>query len=311
MQLTRYSATYESNFDGDCLADINENEDGDFVFYEDVAALEAEIAELRAKLSDRVPTRPTDISDSLREYAGNPGYSHSDYADTMRRAADECERFYGGMMNWKRTADQKDSEINELRAKLAAAEARTVLTDEQIMYATCDLRLTDYEMLIEYNIAIARAILAASAAPAAMPSSLRAYIFNAIDGQAKNPRTKSAWENIRKQFEDFLSAAPAAQADDMHTFANIAGEISIGAQPYFEPLLSSAAWDTEYGDGVPSESLENFINVFASKAMEYALVIGRALPPAILEVNGSLPTIEQVWNNAMQQANAARAAEGK
>jgi hypothetical protein len=52
----------------------------------------------------------TDISKQLREYAGNNGYSHNDYADTMRAAADEIDRYYGGMMNWKRTAEAKGRE---------------------------------------------------------------------------------------------------------------------------------------------------------------------------------------------------------
>jgi len=49
--------------------------------------------------------KPTDISARLREYADNNGYSHNDYADTMRAAADEIERYYGGMMAWKATVE--------------------------------------------------------------------------------------------------------------------------------------------------------------------------------------------------------------
>jgi hypothetical protein len=90
-------------------------------------AMVAEIAELRAAA---VPTAPTDISAQLREFAGNPGFSHCDYADVMRLAADECERFYGGMAAWKRTAEKKDADwnaermerINE-RCKARATEA--------------------------------------------------------------------------------------------------------------------------------------------------------------------------------------------
>jgi len=55
------------------------------------------------------PRNPTDISTRLLEYASNPGYSHNDYADTMRAAAEEIERYYGGMMAWKRTAEAKDA----------------------------------------------------------------------------------------------------------------------------------------------------------------------------------------------------------
>lgn len=69
--------------------------------------------------------KPTDISTRLREYASNPGYSHNDYADVMRTAADECERFYGGMVAWKETAQQKDrswsASIQEIVDKRLAA----------------------------------------------------------------------------------------------------------------------------------------------------------------------------------------------
>lgn len=34
----------------------------------------------------------TTTADYLREYAANPGYSHADYADVMRKGADELER---------------------------------------------------------------------------------------------------------------------------------------------------------------------------------------------------------------------------
>ncbi len=75
----------------------------------------------RAVVQAQEPRKPTDISQRLREYASNSGYSHNDYADTMRVAADECERFYGGMVAWKETAQQKDRTIIDLRAKLADA----------------------------------------------------------------------------------------------------------------------------------------------------------------------------------------------
>lgn len=61
------------------------------------------------------PSQPTDISRQLRKFAGDPGYIHGDYADVMRRAADECERFYGGMMAWKQTAEKKDADWNAER----------------------------------------------------------------------------------------------------------------------------------------------------------------------------------------------------
>lgn len=81
------------------------------------AASAARIAELEAQVSAlKAQKLATEISADLREYAGNPGYSHGDYADTMRKAADEIERYYGGMMNWKRAAEAKDAQFSALKA---------------------------------------------------------------------------------------------------------------------------------------------------------------------------------------------------
>lgn len=61
----------------------------------------------------------TDISARLREYASNPGYSHNDYADTMHAAAYEIERYYGGMLAWKQTAETKDKKLSdEIQARV-------------------------------------------------------------------------------------------------------------------------------------------------------------------------------------------------
>jgi hypothetical protein len=59
----------------------------------------------------------TDMSARLRETADQqPGWR-----PLLTAAADEIERYYGGMMNWKRTAEAKDADIISLRAALAAA----------------------------------------------------------------------------------------------------------------------------------------------------------------------------------------------
>lgn len=57
--------------------------------------------------------QPTDISKQLREYAADSGYSHNDYADTMLAAASEIERYYGGMLAWKKTAETKDLKLSQ------------------------------------------------------------------------------------------------------------------------------------------------------------------------------------------------------
>jgi len=91
------------------------------------------------------PTVPTDISARLREYAGNPGYSHNDYADTMRIAADECERFYGGMMAWKKTAETKDRKLSEeINARISErVEARLTEQAAGVMPRPSDDALWD------------------------------------------------------------------------------------------------------------------------------------------------------------------------
>lgn len=57
--------------------------------------------------------QPTDISKQLREYAADSGYSHNDYADTMLAAAFEIERYYVGMLAWKKTAETKDRKLSQ------------------------------------------------------------------------------------------------------------------------------------------------------------------------------------------------------
>ena len=61
----------------------------------------------------------TDIAKELREYVSNPNYRHNDYVDKlMRSAADEVDRYYSGMMAWKKTAETKDSQLSQERQKI-------------------------------------------------------------------------------------------------------------------------------------------------------------------------------------------------
>jgi len=59
--------------------------------------------------------QPTDLSEQLREYAGNSGYSHNDYADTMLAAASEIERLTASQ------AQQPSTELKEMEARKDAA----------------------------------------------------------------------------------------------------------------------------------------------------------------------------------------------
>jgi hypothetical protein len=60
------------------------------------------------------PSEPTDIAARLRARAAG-SIANQDDAKLMATAADECDRFYGGMMAWKKTAQKKDRDWNEER----------------------------------------------------------------------------------------------------------------------------------------------------------------------------------------------------
>jgi len=60
-------------------------------------------------------TAPTDLSKRLRE-AATAEVSYAD-ARLLIGAAEEIERYYGGMMAWKRTAESKDRELANARAQ--------------------------------------------------------------------------------------------------------------------------------------------------------------------------------------------------
>lgn len=146
-------------------------------------AADANLFALRTLAAHPAPSSdaalPTDISTKLREYASNPGYSHNDYADVMRTAADECERFYGGMVAWKETAQAKDrswsKHVEEIVEKRLAAHPANGAQAEDINFAL----LSKEEMQtienqfnwhnarscgthIRFAYAVARAILAAA-----------------------------------------------------------------------------------------------------------------------------------------------------
>jgi len=71
--------------------------------------------------SQRAEARPTDLSKRLREWADTEQMALR-YANIMRSAAAEIDVYYGGMLAWKRTAEQKDSTIIEMREQLKAKE---------------------------------------------------------------------------------------------------------------------------------------------------------------------------------------------
>lgn len=67
-----------------------------------------------ANKAEAEPSEPTDIAARLRARAAG-SIANQDDAKLMATAADECDRFYGGMMAWKKTAQKKDRDWNEER----------------------------------------------------------------------------------------------------------------------------------------------------------------------------------------------------
>jgi hypothetical protein len=68
----------------------------------------------------QIVAQPAEMGEILRKAAKVAGESA---AKLMLTAADECDRFYGGMMNWKANAQAKDRTITELREQLAKPAA--------------------------------------------------------------------------------------------------------------------------------------------------------------------------------------------
>ncbi|MES2048821.1 MAG: hypothetical protein V4447_10500 [Pseudomonadota bacterium] len=63
---------------------------------------------------------PTDISKRFRNW--NRSDVATIVASDLYAAADEIERYYSGMLNWKKTAEQKDMSISALQSQLSASQ---------------------------------------------------------------------------------------------------------------------------------------------------------------------------------------------
>lgn len=66
-----------------------------------------------------MPSAHDDISAQLREYASNPGYSHNDYADTMRQAADAIDAGLDAIRAWSTPAPVQQAAPSEPDAYMA------------------------------------------------------------------------------------------------------------------------------------------------------------------------------------------------
>lgn len=94
------------------------------------AAMLAEIADLRAALQAQQGEAkvPTDLSKRLREIAQAFDTQSHYHRDTLA-GAEEIERYYGGMMAWKKTAEKKDADwqaerMGRVDDRIAARQAK-------------------------------------------------------------------------------------------------------------------------------------------------------------------------------------------
>lgn len=98
-----------------------------FAQWRDTPELAAAQPEAKAAPA-KEPTLPTDLSHRLRVTADQqPGWK-----PLLTAAADEIERYYGGMMAWKKTAEKKDADWNAERMgrvddRIAASKAAPAL----------------------------------------------------------------------------------------------------------------------------------------------------------------------------------------
>ncbi|WP_323142771.1 hypothetical protein [Massilia phyllosphaerae] len=91
------------------LADgVTDNLDAAFITAANPATVQELVALARRYLTSGAPATDGDLSgaslddvvDNLREYASNPGYSHNDYADMMRQAANTIESLRAMFWNY-------------------------------------------------------------------------------------------------------------------------------------------------------------------------------------------------------------------
>lgn len=89
---------------------------------------------------EQAATSQVHLPTILRQFAGDNGYSHNDYADVMRQAADEIERasparYWGAIRRYEEMAARWLKSQKRVRAleavRAAVAEKDTELTDEQ------------------------------------------------------------------------------------------------------------------------------------------------------------------------------------
>lgn len=214
----------------------------------------------------------TDMANHLRRVVVNRGAGTiSVQSKLLLQAADECDRFYSGMVNWKANAVEKDAEIIRLRTALAAASQAqaepvawmadngNVITKANYDDTSANMRRTYHIPLVRGDAARVVAAAGATPAPVAAITDERA-LFEAWAREVCNMPvdvkvnwdalwTKQAWEGWNARAA--LSSAPMAHAEpvarvdagDDGMFAEILPNVSvkIGQHLYAAPVATTPA----------------------------------------------------------------------
>lgn len=171
---------------------------------------------------------PTDISQRLRDHAtGGAKLATNTDNKLLLAAADEIERYYGGMLNWKKTAEKKDADWNVERMarvndRIAARQESPFELDhrmppkdvEVLVYWPCtdgtyQVRMDEWSDLHEDPIGMGGPTLCVGEgwvsygdenithwAPIATPSSQTCAAPAAANGALTDEQIDAAWDSL-------------------------------------------------------------------------------------------------------------------
>jgi hypothetical protein len=112
-------------------------------------------ANLASQSQAAQPTKHTDLSQRLRWMA--PQQSSDGMTRVLIQAADEIDRYYTGMMNWKATAEAKDAAHLAGQSQATNAQSVPSVTERQVIFASGDAILAGMKPgYVEYDFALVR-----------------------------------------------------------------------------------------------------------------------------------------------------------
>lgn len=172
----------------------------------------------------------TDLSKRLRETAKTPAAKMHLYSQIMCQAADEIDRYYNGMLAWKKTAEKKDADYREevtravdARCAARAAQSQAVIApvtprhveeikDILLWPVTEDDARTARDMLQSLHFDLS---MAEDATPPAPPAPLMtdadiAGLYHASQGQPLREQDADRVRKMARAVEHFLVASPTA-----------------------------------------------------------------------------------------------------